>query len=259
MDLRELPVELTLRHPWEVARARFFRTLLKHHGTLDGPRAVLDVGAGDTYLAAQLSSELAPGSRVVCFDEHYSDRHLSELAIRTPEIVTTRVRPTERFDLVLLLDVIEHVPDDIQFLCGFVEQNLNRGGRVLVSVPAWQALFTMHDVMLGHYRRYRPSQLLEVVERSRLRLIASGGLFHSLLVPRAIAKVGETVRRVSHPEPGVSAHAEANTEAGRWTAGKTLTSVVRFALAADNACSSAATKLGLKLPGLSTWALAEKP
>jgi SAM-dependent methyltransferase len=258
MDLREVPAELALRHPWEIARARFFGGLLDQYGVLTGPRAVLDVGAGDTFLATQLSSLLAPGSRVVCFDEHYSDRHLAELEIRTPAIASTRVRPADKFDLVLLLDVIEHVPDDREFLGGFVRQNLAPGGKVLISVPAWQALFTMHDVMLGHYRRYRPSQLLDVIERTGLALIASGGLFHSLLVPRTIAKLSEVLRRVSHPEPGVNAHAEADTEAGRWTAGSTVTNLVLAALAADNACSRAAAKLRIELPGLSTWALAEK-
>ncbi len=259
MDLREVPAELAGRHPWEIARARFFTGLLRGYGVLAGTRAVLDVGAGDAYLAGQLFSMLAQGSRVVCFDEHYSDRHLSELALRSPQIVTTRVRPSDKFDVVLLLDVIEHVPDDLGFLGGFVEQNLEREGKVLVSVPAWQGLFTMHDVMLGHYRRYRPSQLLGVIERAGLRLLAHGGLFHSLLVPRTLAKVGEVLKRVSHPEPGVHAHDEADTEAGRWTAGSTETNLVLYALAADNACSRAAAKLGMNVPGLSTWALAEKP
>jgi hypothetical protein len=259
MDLREVPGELAGRHPWEIARARFFSGLLDAYGVLAGPRTVLDVGAGDAYLATRLSSMLAQGSRVVCFDEHYSDRHLSDLAVRAPEIVATRVRPKDHFDVVMLLDVIEHVPDDTGFLGGFVEQNLERDGKVLVSVPAWQGLFTMHDVMLGHYRRYRPAQLLALIERTGLRLIAHGGLFHSLLVPRTLAKLGELLRRVSHPEPGVSAPAEADTEAGRWTAGSTVTNLVLGALAADNACSRAAAKLGIDVPGLSTWALAYKP
>jgi hypothetical protein len=259
MDLREVPAELAIRHPWEIARARFFGRLLDGHGALTGARAVLDVGAGDVYLAEQLLPRLGAGSRVVCFDEHYDDRHLSELSLRSPELVATRVRPTDRFDLLLLLDVIEHVPDDCEFLSGFVEQNLVHEGRVLVSVPAWQALFTMHDVMLGHYRRYRPSQLLEVVERSGLRAIAAGGLFHSLIVPRTLAKLGEVLRRVEYPRPGEHAHAEANTEAGRWTAGRGMTKLVLAALAVDNGCSRALARIGVDLPGLSTWVLACKP
>ena len=112
--------------------------------------------------------------------------------------------------------------------------------------------------MLGHYRRYRPSQLLRVVEGAGLCAITGGGLFHSLLLPRALGKAGEVLRRTSYPEPGAHAHAEAETEAGRWTAGKTVTNLVLAALAADNACSRAFARARIDLPGLSSWLLAQK-
>jgi 16S rRNA G1207 methylase RsmC len=71
MDLREMPDAPFRRHPWEVARARFFAQVLSDAGWLDAPRAVLDVGAGDGFLARQLLERLPAGSRVVCFDSEY--------------------------------------------------------------------------------------------------------------------------------------------------------------------------------------------
>jgi SAM-dependent methyltransferase len=259
MDLRELPPLPTRRHPWEIARARFFRGLLERHGVLADQRAVLDVGAGDGYVARQLLPRLAVGSRVVCFDEHYTDHHLSELSVRSPAIITTRVRPTDTFDLVLLLDVLEHVADDVGFLTDLVAHNLAPDGVVLLSVPAWPILFTMHDVALHHYRRYTPSQLLRVVECSRLHVVASGGLFHSLLLPRTAKKLGEVLQRVSYPAPGAFVDAGTTTQAGRWTAGNAVTRFVMAGLAIDNGCSLIAAHFGIGLPGMSTWVLARKP
>jgi 2-polyprenyl-3-methyl-5-hydroxy-6-metoxy-1,4-benzoquinol methylase len=259
MDLREQPLYLVRRHPWEVARAKFFARLLAEHGALVGPRSVLDVGAGDGYVARQLLQRLHAGSRVVCFDENYAERHLAELSSESPALIGTRVRPRDRFDLLLLLDVIEHVPDDLAFLGGLVTDNVHAGGSVLISVPAWPALFTRHDVVLRHYRRYRPPELLRVVEAAGLEIVARGGLFHSLLLPRALQKLNEVARRVAYPAPGSPVDGEATTETGRWNAGELATRAVSAALAADNQCSRAAARLGIGLPGVSAWVLARKP
>ena len=62
------------------------------------------------------------------------------------------------FDLVTCLDVIEHTPDDRRTL-----RELRRvtrpGGILIATVPAYQALWSAHDVVNGHYRRYRVSEL----------------------------------------------------------------------------------------------------
>ena len=51
MDLSELPDREFLRHPWELARARFFAGELRRSGLLSGPQRLLDVGAGDGWFA----------------------------------------------------------------------------------------------------------------------------------------------------------------------------------------------------------------
>ena len=63
MDLSEVSGTNQRRHPWEVARARFFRRVLQDAGVLAAPRAVLDVGSGDGYLARELLDGLPEGSQ----------------------------------------------------------------------------------------------------------------------------------------------------------------------------------------------------
>jgi hypothetical protein len=253
MDLSEMPGAPFRRHPWETARAAFFRRLLREASLGAAPRAVLDVGAGDGYLTGMLLGDLPAGSSAVCFDAHYSDEDLRGFGARAPAGLTfARQRPGGRFDLVLLLDVVEHVPDDRAFVRGFVADNLAAGGAVLVSVPAWPALFSRHDEALKHYRRYRPGACRALLTDVGLTIRRSGGLFHSLLLPRALGVAGERVLA------GLGRRPAAPANLGAWQGGRALTAMLERALAADNAVSRAVARLGPaapSLPGLSFWAL----
>jgi SAM-dependent methyltransferase len=250
MDLNEVSGASHRRHPWEVARARFFRRVLHDAGVLGERRTVLDVGAGDGYLASQLLEELPPGSEVTCLDPNYKDADLAAYAqVARPGISFTRELPNRRADILLMLDVIEHVPDDHEFLGGLVAQCLAPGGSVLVSVPAWQALFSAHDVALKHYRRYSPGACHELLEDEGLVIVRSGELFHSLLVPRALSLARERLmglmgRPVAPP-----------SNLGDWRGGALLTAALGGALAVDNALTHWLTRSGFELPGLSVWAL----
>jgi predicted RNA methylase len=82
MDLTEVPGTSLCRHPWEIARARFFGRVLADAGRLAAPWTVLDVGAGDGYLARTLLAASPAGSRVVCLDPNYSDDDLRRFALR---------------------------------------------------------------------------------------------------------------------------------------------------------------------------------
>jgi SAM-dependent methyltransferase len=242
MDLREA-TDPARRHPWERARSRFFRQVLDAGGRLRGRVDVLDVGAGDGWLGRELAGGLAPGSTVTCVDANYTDAWLDA----HPGDARVRYRrspPPGRFDLLLLLDVLEHVVDDRGFLRGFVADHLAPGGAALVSVPAWAALFSDHDRWLGHHRRYRPAQARAVLSAAGLRIQREGGLFHSLLLPRALATLGERVRPAREPAAPAP-----------WAHGAAATALAGAALRVDNACSREASLRGWTIPGLSWWAL----
>jgi SAM-dependent methyltransferase len=250
MDLSEVSSAGGRRHPWEVARARFFRRVLADAGALAGPHAVLDVGAGDGYLARELLGALPAGSEVVCLDPHYTDEDLGRAAAAPRAgLAFAREAPERRFDVVLLLDVVEHVADDRAFLGDLVARRLAPGGLVLVSVPAWQPLFSTHDTALKHYRRYSPAACRALLEDVGLRAVTGGGLFHALLAPRVLEVAREKVVGLLGRAPAAPANL------GHWRGGAFVTEALERALAVDNALSLALARRGLGLPGLSVWAL----
>jgi SAM-dependent methyltransferase len=253
MDLKERHAARGRRHPWETARARHFLGVLRGSNA----RRVLDVGAGDGFFAQALAER--SGASVVCFDTNYTDGHLAELAASEPRLRFVRAEPDESFDLILLLDVVEHVADPHALVRSLVARRLAPGGQVLVSVPAWGNLYTRHDVALGHYRRYTPRGLRALLEDAGLALVAAGDLFHSLLAVRAAEKLGELARGLrSRPHQAGFGEADEKIGVSDWRAPAPVTAAIEACLAVDARIGGALQRGGWRLPGLSTWALCRR-
>jgi SAM-dependent methyltransferase len=255
MDLREMPVHAFARHPWEIVRADFFLGLLRERLVGSGLRA-LDIGAGDGYLASRLLAEQAAVAQATCFDTGYDGTWIGRQGGdgRRPDF--TAERPSGTFDLVLLLDVLEHADDDRRLLAEAVASAAEPGGWVVLSVPAHPGLFSRHDERLGHRRRYSPARLRALAAGAGLDIVATGQLFTSLLVPRALAKLGEAAlggRTGATPGPG-----RIETALGTWHHGPMVTRAVKTLLAADAAGSRLAARWRLPIPGLSTWVLGRR-
>jgi SAM-dependent methyltransferase len=277
MDLNEVPGAPFRRHPWEVARARFFARVVESAGCFERACRVLDIGAGDGFLGRQLLAKMAEaetegrrrhaggaaaetfepddGGSVACFDAHYTDEDLARFADPpTRDLTFHRRRPGGAFDLILLLDVLEHVADDRAFLSEMVASSLGPGGAALISVPAWELLYGRHDVELKHFRRYSPAGCRALLESAGLQIVRAGGLFHSLLLPRLLQRLSEGVLELLRPARGKQRPANL----GEWRGGALLSSMVELALAADNRASALLAGWGREVPGLSYWALCRK-
>ncbi|MEQ9000839.1 MAG: class I SAM-dependent methyltransferase [Coleofasciculus sp. B1-GNL1-01] len=71
----------------------------------------------------------------------------------------------ERFDSILYIDVLEHIKDDINET-RLAVNHLNKGGLLIILVPAYQWLYTPFDSSIGHYRRYNKNTLSKTIPSS---------------------------------------------------------------------------------------------
>lgn len=94
----------------------------------------------------------------------------------------------EPFDIILLLDVLEHVEDEISLL-KMLRSWLKPGGSLLVTVPAFPLLWSGEDVVSHHLRRYRKNELIEVLHHSGFH-IQRVSYFNFILFPLQIAVIG---------------------------------------------------------------------
>lgn len=235
MDLSERGVS-SGRHPWEVVRGEFFLRLVDAYA--GSTERAVDVGAGDSWFGSQLAAERSSTS-VVCWDHAYT---AEDLADASPGVTRTVDQPDGEFDLILLLDVLEHLEDPVDFLEGAVRPLATPGAVVVASVPAHPRLFGPHDESLGHFRRYVPSEFVEqITVLGPVR--ASGPLFLSLTAPRAVEVA---LSRDASPQ-GV----------GNWTHGRTVTTAVTTLLRSDAAACRFIARRGWPVRGLSHWAVAQ--
>lgn len=249
MDLVEQHGNIARRHPWETARADFFLRLCAGEESVS--RSVLDVGAGDAWFATGFCQRY-PRDHVVCWDAGYTAERMRTLQVATPGLTYVASAPEGPFDLVLLLDVLEHVQDDAAFLRDVLAR-LRGGGTVIVSVPAWPWLYGPHDVHLGHCRRYSPAGARRLLSAAGLKVEQAGGLFHALLPARALAVLAGRL----------SPHKETDTgrpvaDLGNWGAGAAVTRVLDGILRLEGRVSQRLAAMGVEMPGLSWWARCRK-
>jgi SAM-dependent methyltransferase len=98
----------------------------------------------------------------------------------------------ESFDVVAAFDVVEHCEPERQAMAELVRV-LAPGGRLLLSVPAYQWAWSHHDVRAGHYRRYTKPRLVALVEGGGLRVeratYAFGGVFPFFVAERLASRM----------------------------------------------------------------------
>ena len=184
--------ELERRHFWWATRRRLVMEMYRSWFPGGGAR-ILDVGCGsgvtvDSLARAgadvvgvdlEVSTADSPGRRIVSGDYLELGQGLGE------------------FDLVMALDVVEHFEDDSRVL-KTIAGNTRNGGKVLITVPAFQWLWSSHDEHNNHYRRYTRSTLTAAMTAAGLDVQRAGYLFLGLLLPKWAITVLERISR----EPG---------------------------------------------------------
>src|SRR6516165_6366800 len=106
-------------------------------------------------------------------------------------------------DLVLMMDVLEHVDDD-RGLVRHYAAKVPSGAHFLVTVPAFRFLWSGHDVFLEHKRRYRLGEIENAMRDAGLQ-IAKGAYYFGLVFPLAAA-VRLATRGATQPKSSLKKH-----------------------------------------------------
>lgn len=201
MDLKEVAVlgDGIEDHWYYTSKAKAMLSLLD--GRL--PSSVLDVGAGSGFFSRFLLKNTS-ASTALCVDSGYvsdSDQTVEGKPIRFRSDVAAFDS-----DLILLMDVLEHVEDDVSFLRTYFDL-APTGSRFLISVPAFQFLWGPHDIYLEHKRRYRLGQLEAVVKTAGLTVVRGNYYFAFVFPLAAFLRLGSRLlRRNSAPRSQMSQH-----------------------------------------------------
>lgn len=262
MDLRELRNRTigksSFRHPWELARFEVVFDLIQSVLTKKSIHTILDIGCGDTFFIEQLSARL-PWAHYYGVETAFTPELLNYYAERmqgkrfalfdTLEKAASQIK--SEISVVLLLDVIEHIEDDIGFLKSIQKfEPITENTIFVITVPAYQCLFCSHDVFLKHYRRYNNKSLLAVIAEAGLDATDVGYFFSSLL-PVRILQVA--IERISH-QPGIP-----STGLVKWNGGELKSNFLKKLLYLDfKAANWIKERLGLNIPGLSNYCLCKR-
>ncbi|MDX2001700.1 MAG: class I SAM-dependent methyltransferase [Chitinophagales bacterium] len=239
MDLVEKRIGSVNRHPWELSRAASILKLLKRFGP---DKKYADVGAGDVYFAERLSQQVNEPVYVV--DIGYTENKRIGNLIQLMNIDDL----PEQVDVVLLMDVIEHIDDVDSFLNSLLKK-VKPGGQLVITVPAFQFLFSEHDVFLKHYRRYNLSLLHDTVKKQGL-VIETSFYFYTLLFFARCLVVA--IEKLTKPAPAEGV--------GNWKYPENhfLTKLIKGILDLDYTINAALGSIGIKFPGLSVCAICKK-
>jgi SAM-dependent methyltransferase len=212
---------------WKNYYGRFFAPYLKGK--------VLEVGAG----IGGTTTELCDGSQEkwVCLEpdpQLYASLQEKITSGRLPKCcsafkaTTGDLSPSEKFDAIMYIDVIEHIEKDAEELARATTL-LADGGYLIVLVPAHQYLYNEFDKAIGHYRRYDRKMLKAAapgnVEEVKMRYLDSVGLMASLVNKWFLKQTAPTIKQIHFWNGTIIPVSKITDVLLNYNAGKTLTAI----------------------------------
>jgi SAM-dependent methyltransferase len=182
--------ELYRHHWWWRAREEIL--LRKIRGILGGARRarILDVGCGAGLFFDALEQFGRPeGIESDPAAVAQSGKWKNHIVVGE---LDNSYEPAAPFNLILMLDVLEHISKPDQLLRRAAEV-LAPNGRILVTTPAFKWLWTTHDELNHHVTRYTAGEMRTTVQRAGLVALENGYMFQSLVVPKLIVRAKEAL------------------------------------------------------------------
>ena len=175
-------------HWWFVGRRKIINTFIKNHISKKNNLQILEAGCGTGGNLELLSNygtlfafEKEPGA----LDKSiFTSKQINKkILLKRGSFPDDIPFDDNQFDLVCILDVLEHIEDDENALAK-LRSKLKPGGYLLITVPAYQWLWSQHDEMNHHKRRYNSRSLKKVINKNNFDYIKLT-YFNSILFPIA--------------------------------------------------------------------------
>ncbi len=179
-------------------RERWVLQVLRQNCPANGWGSILDVGCGDGLLFDRLMEfgdvEGIETSREIVdpANPQFQKIHIGPF--------DDSFRPGKQYSLILLLDVLEHIPDPGAALrrC---ESLLKPGGSLVVTVPAFNVVWTNHDVLNHHMTRYRRATLLPLLQKAGFKIEDSAYWFQWTFPVKLAQRFTEKLFRLRPASP----------------------------------------------------------
>jgi len=233
-----LPEEgkIIFQHPWKLSRGDCVLKQLKNKNLHN----LADIGVNDMYYTKK-AKEFADG-KVYAVDVFFPEIGIIKDGIFCLNDI--KKLPDNELDGVIMMDVLEHIENDKSFFEIIVDK-LKNDGIMLITVPAWQFLFSAHDIKSLHYRRYNRKQLTALLKHNEIKTEKCHYFYTSLFLAR-LAFISQKNKFTG------------NDISWKYPENNILTIIVKMVLDIDFWINKVLDKIGIHLPGLSLFAVCRK-
>lgn len=171
MDLKEIEsgVNPDIHWYYQTKKIPLFRYMEKLYKLERQKFNIIDLGAGSGFFSQELYKNYSQFINNICLvDIGYSDK----------EIILSRYTPSEKMkeipsnishSLVIMMDVLEHVENGLDLLIKIKKASSGKN-YFFITVPAFQNLWSSHDVYLGHHRRYEVTDLQRLLTSANFNI-----------------------------------------------------------------------------------------
>ena len=208
MDLKEIGNVNPSDHWYYRTKYLFLRDFITPIISKQNPLNIIDIGAGSGFFSGCIMDQFPNTINDV---QRVDSAYPTNTAQSDPRIHGQLLQRTECLSsienaCVLLMDVLEHVPDDAAFLRSITTRckgNVN----FFITVPAFMSLWSAHDEYLEHYRRYALSSLQACAQTAGIKVVHSyyvyGLLFPFVWLIRKVKGIDRTPASDMQPMPKI--------------------------------------------------------
>jgi len=195
--------DLYQQHWWWRARERLILSAIEEIRRNASTDRILDIGCGDGLLFDQLVKfgdveGVEPDRSLITGRGPWRDKiHISPFD-RT-------FQPGKRYSLILMLDVLEHFREARNCLTHAMEL-LDSKGTLILTVPAFPCLWTSHDDLNRHFKRYTKKSLIALTSQVDMKILKCQYFFHWIFAPKLLLHFkercfGTSIRVPTVPRP----------------------------------------------------------